>query len=140
MSKAKAAEAQAKDPVLGENTVVIAGVEHKLRRLGIVDVFAVARIMGRGVATLTGLGNDPTPAQVVQVLISSLAANEDEVLDLIASVIGVTRDDLNDPERYPLDSTLAIVEALAEHQDLTSFLASVGKTMQKLPNTKTRTR
>lgn len=81
------------DPVLYEPpTVTVAGTTYTLRRLGLPDVFRVVKILGRGAALL-----DPaaefTPAQIIQVLMTSISLNEGPVLDLIASLLGVPRKD-----------------------------------------------
>lgn len=124
------------DPVLQEPpTVTIAGTTYTIRRLGLRDVFRVSRILGRGIAVLAEGGS--TGSQIIQVLIASLNANEEEVLKLIADVIGVKRADLDDPNRFPMVSFLDILAALSESQDLRDFFARVQTLTGVLPELQT---
>lgn len=126
--------ATAVDPVLYEPpTVEINGTTYTLRRLGLPDVFRVIKILGRGAALLDPDANF-TGAQVLQVLITSLAINEAPVLDLIASLLSVDRAALDDPEQFPLDSVIPIVEAISRHGDLTAFLSKVNTFSARMPN------
>lgn len=121
------------DPVMdAAPTVLIAGHTYELRRLGLRDVFRVSRILGRGAGLLADSGNF-TIGQVVQVLVGSMTANEDEVLDLIADVLQVTRDDVNDPNRFPMPCIIDVFEALAKHQDLAGFIVRVQALTEHLP-------
>jgi hypothetical protein len=122
------------DPILSEPTrITIAGAEYTVRRMGLPDVFRVSRILGRGVALLGGGADGITGAQVLQVLIASLSANEDEVLRLIASLLSVDRKVLDDPSAFPMDSIIDVFQALAEHQDLKAFLSKVQTLSERLP-------
>lgn len=118
-------------------TVEIAGRTYPMRRLGLGDVFTVSRILGRGVATLTG-GGSATAADILQVILLALMQNEEPVLKLMASVIGVERADLDDPERFPMTSLLQVGEALAEHQDLADFFAALVRIAERTPEIQTR--
>lgn len=125
------------DPIMdAAPSVTIAGHEYELRRLGLRDVFRVSRIIGRGVSVLANT-TEFTVGQVVQVLVSSMTANEEEVLTLIADVLGIKRDDLNDPERFPMDSIVDVLEALGRHQDLMGFFKRVQAMAERLPGTPT---
>lgn len=124
------------DPVLQESlTITIAGTTYAIRRLGLRDVFRVSRILGRGIAVLAEGGS--TGSQIIQVLIASLNANEEEVLKLIADLIGVKRTDLDDPARFPMVSFLDILAALSESQDLRDFFARVQTLTGVLPELQT---
>ena len=124
------------DPVLQESlTITIAGTTYTIRRLGLRDVFRVSRILGRGIAVLAEGGS--TGSQIIQVLIASLNANEEEVLKLIADLIGVKRTDLDDPARFPMVSFLDILAALSESQDLRDFFARVQTLTGVLPELQT---
>lgn len=113
------------DPVLYEPPVVtIEGREFTLRRLGLQDVFRVSRILGRGVAVMADVQN-VSPGVVAQVLITSMSQNEKEVMELLADLLGVEQRELRDPERFPMHAIVTVVRALAEHQDLRSFLTSL---------------
>ena len=118
-------------------TIDIAGETYTMRRLGLRDVFKVVRILGSGVGMLSDIGDTPTPGQTLQVLIASMTANEEEVLSLVADLIGVTREDLNDPERFPMESVVDIFKTLSDHQDLRAFLSKVAGMMESLPEMQT---
>ena len=122
------------DPILDEGPMVtIAGVEYRIRRLGFRDVFKVARVLGRGIAILGDQAANLTPGQAIQVIVAAMSSNEDEVLELAASILGVTRKDFDDTERFPMDALVDVAGALAEHQDLRAFLAKVQALMERLP-------
>ncbi len=129
------------DPVLAEPTVItINEREYTLRKLGVRDVFRVSRILGRGIGVLANDGANLTGGQVVQVLVASLSQNEEEVLALVADVLGVSRKQLEDPNVFPMESIIDVFEALAEHQDLRAFLARVQSLVERLPEAQSRMR
>lgn len=140
MTTAPRNETQA-DPVLIEPaTITIAGHEYTLRRLGLRDVFKVSRILGRGIAALAENGITQ-PGQVLQVLVASMNQNEEELLKLIADLLGVARADLDNPDLFPMDSFLDIIAAIAASQDLRGFFSKVQALTGSLPNqSKTPTR
>lgn len=113
------------DPVLYEPpTVTIAGRHYQLRRLGVRDVFQVARIISRGLTDLTRAGTvDATGATLVPLLLGALVDEEKAVMDFLAGIIGVTAKELGDPEKFPLDAIFTVIDALAEHEDLKAFFA-----------------
>lgn len=133
------------DPTIGDSpildeapTVTIAGQSYQLRRLGVRDTFAIARIVAVGAAALNRpLGNDLTAENIGQLLLSGFMAAEETTMKLLASVIGVTVPDL---EKMPMEAPLEIVAALAEHQDLRAFFARAGELMKRLPEMQTRSR
>lgn len=133
-------QAPAEDPILTEApTVTIAGRDYQLRRLGLRDTFAVSRILGRGVAILgANAVENLSPGQSAQVIIASLAANEQEVMKLLASVLQVDREALDDPERFPMDSIITVIEALAAHQDMRAFFAKLSALQALRPEMQTR--
>jgi hypothetical protein len=131
------------DPILAENpTVTIAGTEYPLKRLGIQHAFRIVRVLGRGVSAFAGLEkNEETgeynTEQVLQVLVAAMVVNEEEALRLIADVLNVERKELNDPERFPMDSIIDVLQALARHQDLRSFFARLMRLMESVPSMRT---
>lgn len=141
MPKATPTQTPDVDPVTYEPpTVVVAGRTYRMKRLTLAHVFPAARILRAGVAALgpqaaqlSGIG----PADVAKVLVAALGESEDEVLAIIASVLGVRRADLLDPDQFPVDSILDIVDAFAKHQDLMGFLARVQAMMERLPEMQT---
>ena len=133
------------DPTIGDGpilddapTVTIGGREYQLRRLGVRDTFAVARIVAVGAAAMNRpLGDDLDPGAIGQLLLSGFMAAEETTIKLLASVIGVTVKDL---EAMPMEAPLDIAAALAEHQDLKAFFARASELMAKLPEMRTRSR
>jgi hypothetical protein len=126
------------DPILSTGTTVdIAGKTYTLRRLGLQDVFRVARILGNGVAVIGNANDKYNSVQIAQILIASMTRNEAEVLDLIADLLNVERKLLNDPNVFPMDSMLDIFDALSKHQDLANFLARLTALMGTAPSMKT---
>ena len=126
------------DTILSEpTTVTIAGETYELRRLGLQDVFKVARILGNGVAVLGDTSGTYSPAQAVQVLVASMTRNEDEVLNLVADLLKVDRKTLADPDKFPMESMIDIFAALSEHQDLKAFLGKLGSMTERLPEMQT---
>ena len=138
------------DPILtGPPEVVIEGRTYLLDRLGLRHTFRVARILGRGVAILGDGAGSMTMGQAAQVIIASMAANEDEVINLLASVLltpgedgqeprSVTKAELLDANRFPMDSIITVVRALAEHQDMKRFFTTVAALTDKVPEMRTR--
>lgn len=120
-------------------SVTIGSETYPMRRLGVQDVFTVSKILGSGVSVLGRIGDGQVnPAQILQVVVAALAQNQEPVLNLMASIIGVTRAELNDPERFPMESIVTLGEALADHQDLAGFLAAVGRLAERTPEMQTR--
>ena len=133
------------DPTIGDSpildeapTVTIAGQPYQLRRLGVRDTFAIARIVAVGAAALNRpLGSDLTTESMGQLLLSGFMAAEETTMKLLASVIDVTVPEL---EQMPMEAPLDIAAALAEHQDLRAFFARAGELMKRLPEMQTRSR
>jgi len=117
--------------------IEIAGEQYTMRRLGMRDVFRVVRILGNGVAALGASNEPPTAGQVLQVLVHSMTVNEEEVLELIADLLGVERRELDDSEKFPMDSIIDIFRTLSEHQDLRAFLDKVARLTETLPEMQT---
>lgn len=135
------------DPTIGDSpildeapTVTIAGQPYQLRRLGVRDTFAIARIVAVGAAaTNQPLTNTEVsdPEKLAGLLMAGFMAAEETVLKLLASVVDVTVPEL---EAMPMEAPLEIAAALAEHQDLRAFFARAGELMKRLPEMRTRSR
>jgi len=129
---------QEQDPVLSEGfTIDINNETYTMRRLGLRDVFRVARILGNGVAVLGDGGSTYSSGQVVQVLVASMTRNETEVLDLLADLLNIDRATLDDPNKFPMESMIDVFEGLSEHQDLKAFLARIAALTERLPEMQT---
>jgi len=126
------------ETILSNGTeITIAGETYTMRRLGLQDVFKVARILGSGVAVLGDDSGSISPQQTLQVLVASMAQQEDRVLDLIADLLHIDRDVVNNPDKFPMDSIVDILQKLAEHQDLKAFMDKLGKLTESLPEMQT---
>ena len=129
---------QEQDPVLSEDfTIEINNETYTMRRLGLRDVFRVARILGNGVAVLGDGASTYSSGQVVQVLVASMTRNETEVLDLLADLLNIDRNTLDDPNKFPMESMIDVFEGLSEHQDLKAFLARIAALTERLPEMQT---
>jgi hypothetical protein len=114
-------------------TVTIAGVEYPLRRLNTYDVFKVVPIVSKGASAILAGNGSLSNAQMLQVLFSALLSSEKEVIELLASIIGVAPQDFRDGERFPMTTMVDIIEALAEHEDLKAFTERVQTVLRRLP-------
>lgn len=122
------------DPVLYEPpTVTIAGTTYKIRRLNLADTFRVARIVGSGVGAMTRMGDKVDAAAVTQVLVASLTHNSTAVLEFLATIIDVPIDAFEDPDLFPMESIITLVEAMAKHQDLLGFFTKLQGVISALP-------
>lgn len=127
------------DTTVGDVAITSPGVDiqlsngciYTMRRLSAMDWPHMARlirdIFGRGVIEV-GLRVKRqedifTPDGLSTILLMGLPACENTVMEFIADLLGVTTDDLADPEKFPLDGIIDIVEALDAHPDVAAFLA-----------------
>ena len=124
------------EPIVGTKpTVEIEGKTYTVRRLGIPDMFTVIRILGVGVKQLGTMGGLQSldSASVALALVAAIPYAEDEILDLLADLIGVEGADIRNPDLFPLGSEIAIIEALAQHQDLRAFFTRLQGLMKANP-------
>jgi hypothetical protein len=118
------------EPILRDNPVVeINGVEYPMRSLGISDTFRLLKIISTGVAK-AGLPANVNEKNIVMLLVSAVPYTEEPIMELLASIIGVTYKELCDPKLFPMGSEIEIIEKLAEHQDLKAFFTRLGKIAQ----------
>ena len=123
-------------PLLTETpTVEINGETYELRRLGVRDTFAIARIISVGASAMgkDGVPSDASPEVMARLMLNGVLRAEGHALNLMASVIDVDPKDLEDPEKFPMDAVLTIGEGLAKHQDLKAFFTSLVSLMTRLP-------
>lgn len=129
------------EPIVGvKPTVEIEGKTYTVRRLGIPDMFTVIRILGVGVkqlGTMRGLQSLDS-ASVALALVAAIPYAEDEIMDLLADIVGVDGADIRNPDIFPIDAIVDIIGVLAEHQDLKAFftrlqaLAKANPALQKV--------
>ncbi len=126
------------EPLIGNTpTIVINDKEYKMRRLGIVDTFALARIIGVGAA---GIGKElvdleMTPDVAIGLLIVGFPYASKEILDLFASLLGVKPEEIRNPNLFPMGSEIEIIKALADHIDVKAFFTKSAELM-KMPTSK----
>ncbi len=116
------------EPIVGEGpSVTIEGRTYKLRRLGIQDTFRISKIVSIGLATMTKQVdvNEMAEQSLGLAMIAAVPYAENEILDLLADIVGVSREDIRNSELFPMGSELAIIEALTQHQDLLAFFTQL---------------
>ena len=112
------------EPIVGERpTVEIEGRTYTLRGLGMQDTFKVAKIIGIGVKNMAGMFNFARMDMETMglAMFAALPFADKEILDLLASIIGVTPKEIRDPDLFPMGSEIDIITALMNHQDLKAF-------------------
>ncbi len=124
------------EPIVGEGpTLEIEGREYSIRRLGIADTFAILKLVSIGAAKaaeLVDVGN-LTGGMFVTALIAAIPFAENDIFKILASIIGVTVEDLRNPDLFPMGSEVLIIEALAEHQDLKAFFTHMQRLAKSSP-------
>lgn len=109
-------------------TVTIQDRTYTLRGLGVRDTFAVGRIVSRGAAIALQEGQDltnATPEQWMMLFLVGMPYAEDESMKLVASLLNVTLDELDNPDAFPADTLVQVGKALWDHQDVKAFFGSV---------------
>ena len=153
---------QASDFDLVRNDVVtIEGVDYKVKRLGIRHCFIIGNLLkdiyinGRddvmikmpdvfsqvvtiplndakgnptGETTDVVVNKDP----IATILGFGLLYSEKKIYELFAYLIGVSEEELQDPEKFPMDCFVTLSETLVNHRDFTAFLARMNQTASGL--------
>ena len=134
-------KAKKTDPILQEErTVTIADTTYDVRPLGALDIFRLVPILRSGVSVLQRAGADLerlTGADVALVVVSSLETHQQQVVDLLASLIEVKPKDFEDARRFPLDCLVDIIDVVSEDPNLEAFLSKAAKLAAKLQKTPT---
>lgn len=129
------------EPIVGKKpTVEIEGRTYTIRRLGISDVFTVVRILGVGIKQLGTIGGVQSldNTAIALALVAAIPHAEDEIMDLLADIVGVDGEDIRNPDLFPIQSIIDIIDVLAKHQDLKAFftqlqgLAKANPALQKV--------
>ena len=121
------------EPFLGETiSITISNKEYKMRRLNIQDIFKLGRILGIGAA---GMGKeigkmDLNPEVLAGLLLVSFPYAERQCLEFIASLIDVEVEDLKNPEFFPVDSILDILQNILEHEDVKAFFLKLANLLR----------
>jgi hypothetical protein len=108
------------EPILydGENIPIADKVYH-MRRLGIKDAFRFNRII-----TLASIAANKSGATGGSIPLEQLIITyaEEDILDFLGDIIGVTPEDLVNPELFPMDAILVLYNHLMNHKDIKAFL------------------
>lgn len=123
------------DPITYEApTIKVRGKDYPLQRLSVRHSLKLAKVLAAGVAVGGEIprAENMTPEALGTMLAGTLSYAEGAVLDLFASILGVTVDELTDAEHFPMGTELQVIEALVEHEDLRSFFASAKSLMAKI--------
>lgn len=124
------------ETIVGDKpTVEIEGRTYTLRRLGIRDTFKVIKIIGIGVKEMAGVVNfgQLDVRAMTMAMVAAIPYAEDEIMDLMASLIDVEGEELRNPDLFPLGSEIAIIEALTKHQDLKAFFIQLQRLAESNP-------
>ena len=130
------------EPMLGTRPSVTiedrAGNEtvYELKSLGIQDTFGLAQIIAKGAGYMgSSLGNltEADPQTVALLLVAGLPYAENEAIKILARVIGVSQEDLRNPDKFPMGTEIEIIYALSQHQDLTSFFGKIKRLIATIP-------
>jgi len=112
------------EPLFAETpSVTINGKKFKMRRLGVGDTFKLAKVISIGAAGMGAeIGNiELNPEVVAGLLMAGFPFAENEILALLADIIGVKFEDMKDPEKFPMGSEIEIISAMMEHVDVKAF-------------------
>lgn len=122
------------EPIVGDNPAVeIEGKQYNIRRLGIADTFKLTRILSIGVSMMGGSIESMNAKSAAMALFAAIPRAEKEIIDLLASLIGVKPEEIRDPDLFPMGSEIAIIEELVKHQDMQAFFTRLGKMIEGNP-------
>ena len=123
------------EPLISETPVVtIAGKKYKMRRLGMVETFKLARIVAMGAG---GIGTEISKVKmnaesIMGLLVVGFPYASDLVMDLFANVLGVKIEDIKNPKLFPMGSEIDLIQALMGHIDVKAFFTKLTGLM-KIP-------
>ena len=123
------------EPLIGETpTLTIKGKKYRVRRLGMVDTFRLARIVSIGAA---GIGKEMstlelTPEAAIGLLVIGFPYAEKHIIELFASLLDVKEEDMRDPNKFPMGSEIEIAKALINHIDVKAFFTKLPELL-KIP-------
>ena len=127
-------------PMLAEMpTFELAGRTYTMRRLNYADhsrlagIVRVAVAMGEINLAAVAASGDPAKQMnaLIMLLLNALAYAETAVQGFLASVVGVDRPTLLDPDYFPFASLPRVVRKLKEHPDLQDFFVQVGEELKE---------
>lgn len=136
------AEERGDRPMLAEGpTFEIARRSYTMRRLGYADhgkLGAIIRVALRegkiSLAAVAARGDAEEQMETVfSLLLGAFVDAEAETFDFLASVLGISRQTLLDPEFFPFGSLPLVLRKLSDHPDLSDFFAGIGAVMEGRP-------
>jgi len=108
-------------------TLEIAGQDYNVRRLGLVDIKWLAELLAGGTGYLEGLLSQKanlsnlSPEAIGSLILGYIPTAFDSIADWMAGLIGMSREDIRDPNLFPLGSEIQVIEAVVSHEDVAAF-------------------
>ena len=105
----------------------IAGREYSVRRLGLTDIKWLAELLAGGTGYLEGLLSQKanisnlSPEAVGSLILGYIPTAFDSIADWMASLIGMSKKDIRDPNVFPLGSEIQVITAVVTHEDVAAF-------------------
>lgn len=114
----------------------VSTIHYYMRNLGIVDALKLVRIITTAAIPLRDLppGSLGDSQGIIMAILIAIPYAEEDIKDLVAGVlyykdgnkkVKVSVEDLEDPDKFPLDALVSIIESMGNHPDLASFLKNV---------------
>ncbi len=115
-------------------TFELAGHTYRMRRLGYTDHSRFAGILQQalrhGKIDLVGAVTKGQATELIQMMVElvlgALTYAPNELFGFLASVLGIDRPTILDPERFPFASLPMVLTKLTEHPDLQDFFVEIG--------------
>lgn len=137
VTEEKSKEELGNDVILSDGVAIrLEGVVYKIRRLGIADCFRLWSILkdvyakGGTEIALRMQGVDTGPEGFGTLVMLGMPYVQDDMLSFFADALNVKIEDLNNPDKFPMDSILLLIEALFQHQDVKAFLSRLIKVQE----------
>ena len=112
-----------------EPTVTLNGNLYTMRRIGILDAFTFADMLGSSASTLVAALSKGTPGDATETgmalfaaVIEALPKAQKPILDFLADILQIKPEDIRNPNLFPLQSITELIKALAAHPDMKEFL------------------
>ena len=117
----------------------IAGRDYTVRRLGLLDIQWLAKLIAGGTNYIDQAAAAHLQTMSVEMIgsfiLGYLPTAFDEIVDWMAGLIGISKEEIRDPNIFPLGSELQVAEALCDHEDVVAFFDRAKK-LSKHPGLK----
>lgn len=115
-------------------TLKFNGKDYTVRRLGVMDVFKVARILAKvGKSTFASFavqeGQKIDPREIGFQIVASIPELENEIMGLLAGLLNISVDEFG---KLPPEALIEVIAAVIEGDDIKSFIEAVKKAAEKL--------